>query len=72
MGTICIKKLKLNKFRVVCIPSNKDLFMRVGPRSNPNFEDGQVANYTNGGLEALDEMEAQLIKESQMPLDTKV
>lgn len=72
MGTTCIKKLKLNKFRVVSIPSNKDLFMRVGPRPNVNIPDGQVANYTNGGLEALDEMEAQLIKDSQMPIDTKI
>lgn len=65
---VVIKKLKLNKFRVVSIPKNKDLFMRVGERPLPKMEDGQVANYTNGGLEALDEMEAQLLKASQMPL----
>lgn len=69
MGHV-IKGLKLNKFRVVSIPKNKDLFLRVGSRPIPKMEDGQVANYTNGGLEALDEMEAQLIKQSQMPIDT--
>lgn len=68
--SVVIKKLKLNKFRVVSIPKNKDLFMRVGARPLPKMEDGQVANYTNGGLDALDEMEAQMIKASHMPLDT--
>lgn len=28
-------KLKLNKFRLVVIPSTRDIFMRIGPRELP-------------------------------------
>ena len=64
----CISRLKLNKFRQVSIPSNKDLFMRVGMRSLPKMADGQTFTATNGTMEELDVYEAQLIKDSQMPL----
>ena len=68
---ICIKKLKLNKYRCVSCPTNQDLFYRIGPRPQQGFQDGQVAETFNGGLDAIDAMEAMLLKESQMPLDTK-
>lgn len=32
----CIESLKLNRYRAVSIPRNKDLFNRVGPRNVPN------------------------------------
>ena len=64
---ICCQRLKLNKFRMVSIPSNKDLFMRIGRRSIP-MQDGQVAAYSNGTMEELDIIEAQLLKDNQMPL----
>lgn len=66
---VCIKKLKLNKFRQVSCPSPQDLFYRIGPRPVQHFQDGQVAEVFNGGLDSIDAMEAMLLKESQMPLD---
>ena len=68
---VCIKKLKLNQFRQVSCPSNQDLFYRIGSRPLPGFKDGQIAETFNGGLDAIDAMEAMLLKESQMPLDTQ-
>lgn len=62
--------MKLNKFRVVSIPTNKDLFMRVGSRPIPDMADGQVAQFTNGEIDALDAAEAYVIKDSQMPLES--
>lgn len=67
MGHV-IKRLKLNRYRCVSIPSNKDLFLRVGQRALPPMADGQIADYNNNTMENLDYLEAQLIKESQMPL----
>lgn len=64
---ICSKRLKLNKFRMVSIPSNKDLFMRIGRRNVP-MVDGQVASFSNGTMEELANLEAQLLKDNQMPL----
>lgn len=64
---ICSKRLKLNKFRMVSIPSNKDLFMRIGRRNVP-MVDGQVASFSNGTMEELSNIEAQLLKDDQMPL----
>lgn len=62
------EKMRLNSFRVVSIPRNKDLFMRVGARPIAEMADGQVASYTNGEMDSLDSLEAQLLKDSQMPL----
>lgn len=67
--SICVKRLKLNQFRVVSIPSNKDLFLRVGRRTLPAMQDGQVAAYSNGTMEDLSNMEVQVLKPNQMPLD---
>lgn len=65
---ICVSRLKLNKFRLVSIPSNKDIFERVGQRVLPEMQDGQVAQFANGVMDEIDIAEAQLIKDSQMPL----
>lgn len=70
MGMVC-KKMKLNKFRQVSLPSNKDLFMRVGKRQLPDMQDGQVANFNTDTMSSLTSLEAQYLKDSQMPLDTK-
>ena len=66
--SICVKRLKLNKFRMVSIPSNKDLFLRIGKRALPPMQDGQVAMYANGTMEELANTEAQILKPNQMPL----
>lgn len=70
MPHVC-KKLKLNKFRQVSLPSNKDLFMRVGKRQLPEMQDGQVADFNTDTMSSLTSLEAQYLKDSQMPLDTK-
>lgn len=67
---ICCNRLKLNKFRMVSIPKAKDLFMRIGRRQIP-MQDGQVASYANGTMEELSNLEAQLLKDNQMPLADK-
>lgn len=64
---ICCERLKLNKFRMVSIPKTKDLFMRIGRRQIP-MQDGQIAFYANGTMEELSNLEAQLLKDNQMPL----
>lgn len=68
MGHV-IKRLKLNRHRCVSIPSNKDLFQRVGQRVLPPMADGQVADYNNSTMENLDYIESQLLKDSQIPPD---
>lgn len=68
---IVIERLKLNKFRAVSIPKNKDLFMRVGIRPIPDMADGQVASFTNGVLDEMDCLEAQVIRDKDMPLAEK-
>lgn len=67
-----VKKLRLNQFKAVSIPSSKDMFLRMGLRSNPNVQDGQVANFASSTMEQLDSLEAQVLKDSQMPLDANV
>ena len=67
LNMICCKRLKLNKFRLVSIPKNKDLFLRCGRRASP-ITDGQTAMYANGVMEDLSNIEAQLLNDNQMPL----
>lgn len=64
---IVVEKLKLNKFRAVSIPSNKDLFERIGPRNIP-ITDGQVANFSDPALMPNDMLE-DFITEKQIPSD---
>lgn len=41
--------------------------MRIGRRNVP-MVDGQVASFSNGTMEELSNIEAQLLKDDQMPL----
>lgn len=59
-------------FRNVSIPSNKDIFARVGSRPVQNMKDGQVAEFSSTTMDQLDNLEAQVLKDSQMPLDQNV
>lgn len=65
-------KLKLNKFRMVSVPKNKDLFFRVGKRPVFDMADGLVANFSNDTMNALSAVEDQYLKDNQMPSDTDV
>lgn len=67
---IVVPKLKLNKFRAVSIPSNKDLYERIGPRNIP-VSDGQVANFHLNAMSSEDVLE-QYLTDKQMPLDTEI
>lgn len=67
-----VDKKKLNKFRVVSIPSNKDLFMRVGRRSLPPMLDGQVASFDCSTMNSIDRAISDCLDSNQMPLDTVV
>lgn len=64
-----IAKKKLNKFRNVSIPSNKDLFFRVGKRPLPKMEDGQVASFSGSTMDLVDDAMTQLLKPGQTPLN---
>ena len=65
---IAKKEMKLNRFRQVSIPRNKDLFVRIGKRALPPMADGQVSYIVNGVMQELDAVEAQFLRASQMPL----
>lgn len=67
---IVVDELKLNKFREVSIPKNKDLFSRIGSRSVPVI-DGQVANFSNPSL-MPDDMLEDFLSDKQMPADLDV
>ena len=67
---IVVKDLKLNKFRNVSIPSNKDLYERIGPRSI-KVEDGQVANFNLSGLSTEDQLE-DFLAPGKMPIDEEI
>lgn len=62
-------KMKLNRFRNVSIPSNKDLFYRVGKRPIPSVVDGQVANFDGSTMNKIDNVMDTFLKPNQMPLD---
>lgn len=66
-----IDKLKLNRFRAVKCPKNKDLFERVGLRPVQEMADGQVASFSNGTMEAIDAAEAALIRAADPPKEEK-
>lgn len=65
-----IKKKQLNRFRNVSIPSNKDLFFRVGKRPLPNMVDGQVASFDNSTMNQIDNAMETLLNSNQMPFDS--
>lgn len=59
-------KLKLNKFRLVMIPSTRDIFARFGPREAPRAaftgEDAE-ASYPQTKIDALHDAQMQLQEE---------
>lgn len=67
------EKKKLNKFKQVRIPRNKDLFARIGGRNIPMHQDGQVADFNTRTVDLvsaqLADYESQMLRESQMPSD---
>lgn len=71
-----IDGLKLNKFRRVSVPRNKDLYARVGGRIPQLGTGGFVSELGKNKLDILSDseaaLEAQMLKDNQMPLDTKL
>lgn len=65
-----VEKKKLNRFRKVSIPSNKDLFYRVGKRLLPDMPDGQVASFNSVTINQIDNVMDTFLKPNQMPLDS--
>lgn len=69
-----IEKLRLNKFAPVSIPKNRDLYARVGGRIPSLGTGGFTAEYGKDKMQLLADseaaLEAQMLKESQMPADT--
>lgn len=67
-------KKKLNRFKNVRIPRNKDLFARIGGRNIPMHQDGQVADFNTRPVDILSsqlaDYESQMLRKSQMPSDT--
>lgn len=62
------KKLqKTRTFKEVSCLRNIDLFRRVGSRPMTNMQDGQVAAVINGSMEELEYLDAQVLRENQMP-----
>lgn len=66
-----VEKLRLNCFRNVSIPSAKDMFLRMGLRNQP-MSDGQVADFSSSTMDQLDNLESQLLKDSQIPPDLEI
>ena len=69
-----IEKLRLNKFAPVSIPKNRDLYARVGGRIPSLGTGGFTAEYGKDKMQLLADseaaIEAQMLKDSQMPADT--
>lgn len=69
-----IEKLRLNKFAPVSIPKNRDLYARVGGRIPSLGTGGFTAEYGKDKMQLLADsesaLEAQMLKDSQMPSDT--
>lgn len=69
-----IEKLRLNKFAPVSIPKNRDLYARVGGRIPSLGTGGFTAEYGKDKMQLLADsesaLEAQMLKDSQMPADT--
>lgn len=74
VNMIVNEKKKLNKFKQVRIPRNKDLFARIGGRDLPMHSDGHTADFNTRQIDKLqaqiDDYETQMLRENQMPADT--
>lgn len=71
-----IDELKLNKYVQVSIPRNRDLYARIGGRIPPLGTGGFTAEINKSKLDLLADseaaLEAQMLKDSQMPSDTQI
>ena len=69
-----IEKLRLNKFAPVSIPKNRDLYSRVGGRIPSLGTGGFTSEYGKDKMQLLADseaaLEAQMLKDSQMPSDS--
>lgn len=71
-----IDSLKLNKFKPVSVPRNRDLYSRVGGRVPSMGTTGFVAELAKNKMQVLSDadsfFESEMLKDSQMPLDTQM
>lgn len=71
-----IEKLKLNKFKSVSVPRNRDLYARVGGRVPQLGTGGFTSELGKSKMDILSDseaaLEAQMLKDNQMPLDTQI
>lgn len=58
-----IDSLKLNKFKNVSVPRNKDLYSRVGGRVPKNPTSGFVSEYGRDKMQLLQDADDSLTKE---------
>lgn len=65
---IVIDDLQLNKFKVVSVPRNKDLYARVGGRIPTQGTTGFVSELGKDKLEVLADSEAAIMEEYQQEL----
>lgn len=70
------EKLKLNKFKPVSVPRNRDLYARVGGRIPQLGTGGFISEFGKSKMDLLQEsevaLEAQMLKDNQMPIDTQI
>lgn len=55
---IVVEELKLNKYEACSCPDCQDLYRRAGSRVIPDYVDGQVANFNQNTMDALDSAQA--------------
>ena len=71
-----IEKLKLNKYKAVSVPRNRDLYARVGGRVPQLGTGGFTSELGKSKMDILSDseaaLEAQMLKDNQMPLDTQL
>lgn len=65
---IVIDKLQLNKFKIVSVPRNKDLYARVGGRVPSQGTSGFVSEMGKDKFEILADSEAAIMQEYQEEL----
>lgn len=65
---IVIDDLQLNKFKVVSVPRNKDLYARVGGRIPTQGTTGFVSELGKDKFEVLADSEAAIMQEYQQEL----
>lgn len=68
---IVIDKLQLNKFKIVSVPRNKDLYARVGGRVPSQGTTGFVSEMGKDKFDILADSEAAIMQEYQEELSKK-